>query len=118
AAAIARAVADFEERAEKPLYIICGMLKTKDATGFFSAFQGLARHVATLAIEGEDASRGAGELYDAARASGLDASPADNLEDAMMQVSAWSRARPFEGSPRILICGSLHLAGRVLAGNG
>ncbi|HEX4077263.1 MAG TPA: folylpolyglutamate synthase/dihydrofolate synthase family protein [Rhizomicrobium sp.] len=118
AAAIARAVADFEERSEKPLYLICGMLKTKDAAGFLSVFQGLARHVATVAIEGDAASRGAGELYDAARASGLDASPADDLEDAMMQVSAWSRARPFEGPPRILICGSLHLAGRVLAENG
>lgn len=118
AAAIARAMADFEERAEKPLYLICGMLKTKDAGGFFSAFQGLVRHVATVAIPGEDASRGPGELYDAARGSGLDSSPADNLEDAMMQVSAWSRARPFEGPPRILICGSLHLAGRVLAENG
>jgi dihydrofolate synthase/folylpolyglutamate synthase len=118
AAAIARAMADFEERAEKPLYLICGMLKTKDAGGFFAAFQGLARHVATIVIPGEEASRGAGELYDAARASGLDASPADSPEDAMMQVSAWSRARPFEGPPRILICGSLHLAGRVLAENG
>lgn len=117
AAAIARAMADFEERAEKPLYLICGMLKTKDAAGFFSAFQGLARHVATVSIPGEAASRGSGELYDLARASGLDASPADGLDDAMMQVSAWSRARPFEGPPRILICGSLHLAGRVLAAN-
>lgn len=118
AAAIARAMADLEERSEKPLYLICGMLKTKDATGFFAAFQGLARHVATVSIPGETASRGSGELYDAAKASGLDASPADGLDDAMMQVSAWSRARPFEGSPRILICGSLHLAGRVLAENG
>jgi dihydrofolate synthase/folylpolyglutamate synthase len=117
AAAIARAVADFEERSEKPLYLICGMLKTKDTIGFLSAFQGLARHVATVAIAGDEASRGAGELYDAARASGLDASPAEDLEDAMMQVSAWSRARPFEGPPRILICGSLHLAGLVLAEN-
>ncbi|MGH6888021.1 MAG: bifunctional folylpolyglutamate synthase/dihydrofolate synthase [Rhizomicrobium sp.] len=117
AAAIARAMADFEERAEKPLYLICGMLKTKDAAGFFSTFQGLARHVATVCIPGETASRGAGELYDAARASGLDASPCDGLDDAMMQVSAWSRARPFEGPPRILICGSLYLAGRVLAEN-
>ncbi|HEY3779235.1 MAG TPA: folylpolyglutamate synthase/dihydrofolate synthase family protein [Rhizomicrobium sp.] len=117
AAAIARAVADFEERAEKPLYLICGMLKTKDAMGFFAPFHGLVRHVATVSIPGETASRGAGELYDAARGSGLDASPADGLEDAMMQVSAWSRARPFEGPPRILICGSLHLAGRVLAEN-
>lgn len=117
AAVVARTISDFEERAEKPLYLICGMLKTKDARGFFAPFQGLARHVATVAIEGEEASRGAGELYDAARASGLDASPAEHLEDAMMQVSAWSRARPFEGPPRILICGSLYLAGRVLAEN-
>jgi len=118
AAAIARTIADFEERAEKPLYLICGMLKTKNASDFFSAFQGLARHVVTVAIAGEAASRGAGELYDCAHASGLDASPAENLDDAMMQVSAWSRARPFEGPPRILVCGSLHLAGLVLAANG
>jgi dihydrofolate synthase/folylpolyglutamate synthase len=118
AVAIARTIGDFEERAEKPLYLICGMLKTKDADGFLAAFQGLARHVMTVGIPGEDASRGAGELYDAARTNGLDATPVDNLEDAMMQVSAWSRARPFEGPPRILICGSLHLAGRVLAENG
>ncbi len=59
-AAIARAMADFEERAEKPLYLICGMLKTKDAAGFLSAFRGLARHVTTVPIEGEAASLGAG----------------------------------------------------------
>jgi dihydrofolate synthase / folylpolyglutamate synthase len=63
-------------------------------------------------------SLGAGSLYDAARASGLDASPADDLEDAMLQISAWSRARPEQGPPRILICGSLSLAGRVLRENG
>jgi dihydrofolate synthase/folylpolyglutamate synthase len=118
AAAIARTMADFEERTEKPLYLICGMLKTKDAEGFFAAFRGLVRHVATIAIDGETASRGAGELYDAARAVGVDASPAEDLEDAMMQVAAWARARPHEGPPRILICGSLYLAGRVLARNG
>ena len=118
ATVVARAIADFEERTPKPLYLICGMLKTKDAEGFFAAFHGLARHVMTIAIEGEEASRGAGELYDAVRASGLDASPADDPEDAMMQISAWSRARPYEGVPRILICGSLYLAGRILAENG
>lgn len=117
AAAVARTIADFEERAEKPLYLICGMLKTKDSEGFLAQFRGLARHVATIAIAGEEASRGAGELYDAARSAGLEASPAEDPEDAMMQVSAWSRARPHEGAPRILICGSLYLAGRVLARN-
>ena len=118
AAAIARAVADFEERSEKPLYLVCGMLMTKDAVGFLSAFRGLARHVTTITIPDEELSLGAGSLYDAARASGLEASPADDLDDAMLQISAWSRARPDQGPPRILICGSLSLAGRVLQENG
>lgn len=118
AAAIARALADFEERAAKPLYLVCGMLSTKDAVGFLSAFRGLTRHVTTVAIPDEDLSLGAGSLYDAARASGLEASPADDLEDAMLQIAAWSRAREREGPPRILICGSLSLAGKVLAENG
>jgi dihydrofolate synthase/folylpolyglutamate synthase len=118
AAAIAQAVADVEERAPKPLYLICGMLRTKDAAGFLAAFRGLARHVSTLTIPGEDAAMGAGALYDEARAAGLDATPAEDLADAMMQVMAYSRAREGEGAPRILICGSLYLAGRVLTDNG
>jgi folylpolyglutamate synthase/dihydropteroate synthase len=35
----------------------------------------------------------------------------------MMQVEAWTRAQPRDTAPRILICGSLYLAGRVLAEN-
>jgi dihydrofolate synthase / folylpolyglutamate synthase len=78
----------------------------------------LARHVVTVAIPGEAASMGAGALYDAARAAGLDAAPAEDLEDAMLQLSAWARAHARETPPRILICGSLYLAGHVLAENG
>jgi dihydrofolate synthase/folylpolyglutamate synthase len=116
AIAVSRAIADLEERAEKPLYLICGMLRTKDAVGFLSAFRGLARHVVTIEIPGED-SYGAGALYDLARDAGLDAAPAEDMEDAMMQISAWARSRPLEPAPRILICGSLYLAGIVLARN-
>jgi dihydrofolate synthase/folylpolyglutamate synthase len=118
AAAVSRAIADLEEKIDRPLYLICGMLKTKDAVGFLSAFRGLARHVVTVAIPGEAASMGAGALYDAARAAGLDAAPAEDLEDAMLQLSAWARAHARETPPRILICGSLYLAGQVLAENG
>jgi len=117
AAAVARAMADFEERSEKPLYLLAGMLNTKDSTGFFAAFKGLARHVVTVAIAGEAATRGAGELYDRARAVGLDAAPAEDLEDAMMQIEAHA-ATNSKPPPRILICGSLHLAGVVLRENG
>lgn len=116
AAALARAVADLEERAEKPLYLVCGMLQTKDAAGFLAAFRGLARHVVTVSVPGE-VSYGAGALYDLARKAGLDAAPAEDMEDAMLQLSAWARARPHEPAPRILICGSLYLAGSILTRN-
>lgn len=116
-AVVAQTMADFEERAPKPLYVICGMLKTKDAVGYLLPFRGIAKHATTIAIAGEQASLGAGALYDAARMAGLEASPADDSLDAMMQVSAWARARESEGSPRILICGSLYLAGQVLRDN-
>src|SRR6185295_19041851 len=77
AAAVSRAIADLEERSERPLYLICGMLRTKDAVGFLTAFRGLARHVVTVPIPGEAASLGAGALYDLARVAGLDAAPAE-----------------------------------------
>ncbi len=118
AEAVSRAMADMEEHGERPLYLICGMLANKDALGFLRVFNGLARHVVTVAIPGEAGSLGAGALYDAARRAGLDAAPAEDLDDAMLQVTAWSRLDQSDVPPRILICGSLYLAGKVLAENG
>jgi len=117
AAAVATAIADLEERGERALYLIAGMLRTKDAFGFFAQYRGLARHVATVSIPGEAMSFGAGQLYDRARAAGLDAAPAEDVEDAMLQIAAWARAHPKEPPPRILICGSLYLAGTILSEN-
>jgi len=117
AAAVSRAIADLEERGERPLYLICGVLRNKDALGFLSAFRGLARHVVTVHIPGEAASLGAGALYDIARAAGLDAAPGEDLEDAMLQIAAHAQMDAGEAPPRILICGSLYLAGQVLTEN-
>ena len=118
AEAVSRAMADMEEHGERPLHLICGMLANKDALGYLRSFQGLARHVVTVAIPGEANSLGAGALYDMARRAGLDAAPAEDLDDAMLQVTAWTRLDAQETPPRILICGSLYLAGKVLAENG
>jgi dihydrofolate synthase/folylpolyglutamate synthase len=118
AEAVSRAMADMEEHGERPLYLICGMLANQDALGYLRAFNGLARHVVTVTIPGEPNSLGAGELYDAARRAGLDTAPAEDLEDAMLQVMAWTRLDDSDTPPRILVCGSLYLAGKVLAENG
>lgn len=117
ARALAHAIADLEETNPRPLYLICGMLQSKDPQGFFAAFRGLAKHVTTVAIPGEAASLGAGQLYDAARAQGLDADPAHSIEDAMLQIAARASLTKSKVAPRILICGSLHLAGAVLREN-
>jgi dihydrofolate synthase/folylpolyglutamate synthase len=117
AEAVSRAMADLEEHGDRTLYLVCGMLANKDALGYLRAFNGLARHVVTVAIPGEAASMGAGALYDAARRAGLDSAPAEDLDDAMLQITAWTRLDDEGTPPRILICGSLYLAGIVLAEN-
>ncbi len=117
AEAVSRAMADMEEHGERPLYLICGMLSNKDALGYLRAFDGLARHVVTVAVPGEASSLGAGALYDVARRAGLDSAPAEDLDDAMLQVTAWTRLDAQDTPPRILICGSLYLAGKVLSEN-
>ncbi len=109
AQALARAMAEMEERAPQPLHLICGMMSGKDADGFFRHFDGLAQWAATVAVEGRDKSHGADELALIARGAGLDAYPAGGL------VQALEASRSRAGEPvRILICGSLYLAGQVL----
>ena len=118
ARALAHAIADLEDRNPRPLYLICGMLQAKDSRGYFTAFRGLAKSVTTVAIPGDSASQGAGQLYDAAVAAGLDAYPAPSIEDAILQIEGRSELADEKSAPRILICGSLHLAGAVLRENG
>jgi dihydrofolate synthase/folylpolyglutamate synthase len=93
------------------------MLTTKDARGFLLHFRGLARHVTTIEIPGESGSYGAGALYDIARSIGIPSDPAELIDDAMAQIEARSQITAGEPPPRVLVCGSLYLAGRVLSEN-
>jgi len=110
---IAATLADLDERAPKPLHLIAGMLETKDPVGFFRPFAGLARAVATVPVGGADhPGRDPEDLAAAARRAGL---PARAHADAFAALAALkSETLP----PRILICGSLHLAGEILRLNG
>lgn len=107
--AIARAMADLEERVPRPLHLIVGMMSTKDAAGFLTHFQGLTEFVATLAIPGQPNAYTANELAAMARHQGLFAEPAESLEEAFTLSRGVAR-----GPVRILITGSLYLAGHVL----
>jgi dihydrofolate synthase/folylpolyglutamate synthase len=111
---IAEAMADFEDRSSRPLILVVGMLNTKDPIGFFSPFAGLASHVLTVPVP-SDSSRTAEELAEAARTAGL---PAEPMEDFLAALDAIGETEADGRPPRILIVGSLYLAGAVLAANG
>lgn len=112
--ALGEAMADLEARASRPLALICGMLTTKDASGFLRPFAGLALTTFCVPIGGGHSGRPASEVAEAAERAGLDASPCGGVAEALTRLSAatWPVA------PRILITGSLYLAGAVLAENG
>ncbi len=89
--------------------LVAGTLANKDAVGFFSAFKALNPKVYATGFEAE-AAASAEQTADAARAAGLEAEPCGYPQDAVR------RALAVEGAPpHVLICGSLYLAGEVLA---
>jgi len=112
---IAEAMADLEERSPRPLYLIAGMLNTKDPVGFFKHFAGLVRRVLTVPVPMSPAGRDPVELAAIAADVGLPTAVAGSVGEAIDAIADEVNAM---GPPRILICGSLYLAGSVLAENG
>ncbi|MFD1880254.1 bifunctional folylpolyglutamate synthase/dihydrofolate synthase [Paracoccus pacificus] len=93
-------------------HLVCGMLNTKDITGYLKPLAKQARSLTAVSIEDEPNTLPADQTAAAARAVRM---PAETAEDVTTAVADLARAYP--GS-RILICGSLYLAGRVLRENG
>jgi dihydrofolate synthase/folylpolyglutamate synthase len=107
--ALAQELAGWRER---PLHLLYGMLNTKAARGFLAPLAPFAETLHAVAIPGAAASLGAEEAARAATEAGFQAR-------AGAGVAAAVRAIVEPGGPgRILICGSLYLAGHVLAENG
>ncbi len=94
---------------KRPLIIIWGMLNTKDARDFFRPLAALATHVVTLNIPGEANAIPAESLAETVRGLGVGATTASGVQNAVEKSCA------IGGSARVLICGSLYLAGHVLA---
>jgi dihydrofolate synthase/folylpolyglutamate synthase len=112
--ALSAAMADLEERNAAPLVLIVGMLGTKDADGFLRNFVGLAREMIAVPITGQIAARPAEEVAALGHRLGLTSCTQPGVEAALASLHDYVWERP----PRILICGSLYLAGEVLAANG
>ncbi len=109
---LAQAFSELNDKHSRPLVLVWGMLNTKDVGSFIGCFAGVASRVVALTIPDEENAVKAEALADAARAHGLAAETASSLEAALKQ--AGMTVPP----PRILICGSLYLAGRALAAHG
>jgi dihydrofolate synthase/folylpolyglutamate synthase len=109
--ALAQTMADLEERSPKPLHLVVGMMGQKDVAGFLGPFRGLARHIITVPIpRAHEPPHPPTALAEQAVAIGLSAQTAESVEAALKCIE-----RQFPGEKRVLICGSLYLAGHVLA---
>jgi dihydrofolate synthase/folylpolyglutamate synthase len=93
-------------------HLICGMLNTKDVTGYMLPLAPQVTKLHAVSIPGEKNTLPAEVTRDAARATGMDAATAGSVADALADIAAHSP------EARVLICGSLYLAGTVLRENG
>lgn len=97
---------------ERPLHLVTGMLNTKDISGYLRPLAEVAQSLHGVSIPGESATLPAEETVAAARSIGMTAEVAP---DVLTAVGKIAEADP---NARILICGSLYLAGNVLRDNG
>jgi dihydrofolate synthase / folylpolyglutamate synthase len=112
--AIASALADLEERVSRPLVLVVGMLSSKDSEAFLRNFTGLARRIVAVPIPHQAKSLPADAIVEVARAAGIPAESSGDLESALAAIARFELDPP----PRILITGSLYLAGEVLKASG
>jgi dihydrofolate synthase / folylpolyglutamate synthase len=111
---VTAALGDLEERVSRPLVVIVGMMGNKDAEGFLSNFAGLTRHIIAVKIPDQDRAMAPETLVDAGRRLGMRVETSAGVEAALHSLTRLA----YEIPPRILITGSLYLAGHVLAVNG
>ncbi len=97
---------------KRPTHMICGMLNTKDVTGYLAPLAKQALSLTAVSIPGEAATLSAEETAVAAAKVDLPASTANSVAEALDIVVAK------DPHARILICGSLYLAGNILRENG
>jgi len=98
---------------DRPLYVVLGMLSNKDVVGFLRPLAPFVARMITIAIPREEGSLAAEDLVATARTVGFTAEPAAGVEDALARL-----AQGATGPARVLVCGSLYLAGVVLKENG
>lgn len=111
---IAKSFVQMNAADPKPTYLIAGMLNTKDQTSFFTGLKAIIEMGYCVPIHGEAAATPEEELAVLARRAGVDMSAKPSLSAAITNL----KPRLAEKPSRLLIAGSLYLAGQVLRENG
>ncbi len=102
----------FRERGMKEIYLVCGMVKLKDTAAYLAPVATLVKELYAVAIEGEETGQPAEQVQMAASHAGIRAFSAQSVEKALQSIASHAK------TPGIVcICGSLYLAGKVLAAN-
>jgi len=96
---------------KRPTHLICGMLNTKDIAGYLRPLAAEAASLTAVSIPGEAATLPAEATAKVARDVGIEAGEAENVTAALKAIIAR------DPHARVLICGSLYLAGSVLREN-
>lgn len=97
---------------KRPTYLICGMLNTKDIGGYLRPMAPFVTSLHAVSIPGEANTLPAEVTAEAATAAGISAHIASSVGAALQKIASQ------DPSARVLICGSLYLAGGVLRENG
>ncbi len=97
---------------DRPLYAVVGMLRSKDAAGFLRPLASRLARMTAVPIPLQEGSCTAEDLAATAASLGIAATPAAGLAEALAGL-----AREASGPARVLVCGSLYLAGEVLREN-
>jgi dihydrofolate synthase/folylpolyglutamate synthase len=96
----------------RPTHLICGMLNTKDVTGYMRPLAAHATSLIAISIPDEINTLSAADTSAAAAEVGMVTTTADSTADALAAILAK------DPQARVLICGSLYLAGNILRENG
>ncbi|MDG1183602.1 MAG: bifunctional folylpolyglutamate synthase/dihydrofolate synthase [Tateyamaria sp.] len=97
---------------KRPTHMICGMLNTKDVDGYLAPLAEVVVSLTGVSIPGEANTLPADQTAQAARHVGLAGRTADTVTEALQAILA------DDPHARVLICGSLYLAGAILRENG
>jgi dihydrofolate synthase/folylpolyglutamate synthase len=111
AAAVAATLRELDRTRPAPLVLIMGLMNTRAPSAVLAPFAGMADQILTVTIPGEINAHKAAFIAQEARKAGFAARPMRSVVSALKAAAAVRAAR-------VLICGSLYLAGDVLSRNG